>query len=610
MNSILTYLTNKPRLIIAFLTLLGLVLGALQLHPHLGVFNDDAEYLVLGDALASGQGYTWANDPLQPPHNKYPPGYPLAVAGVVALTGSADDVYDGIIPVKLLTLLAFAGALILLWLLLSRLQREPGIEPLLAVGLFAVNPFVLEYAVQIMSELPYTFVSLLTLLVAARYVGVSGHSLAKLVPRPIRHSLAKLDPRPIRYSLARLVPRPIRHSLAKLDPRPNRHSRESGNPSSGAGDSAETLNQEVPVGSPAEQGGASSLSWQRLLVLALLAALCYYLRGVGATVAVSLVLWLLLHRQLRGAIVVGGVSVVLIGLWQVRNAIALPVNIYSYQFFLKDQEDYYAGTIGLADLLARIASNVEHYVLAGFLDVNRPGLSVMVAAAAGCGWLIAAFGWGVQLRRQISLVAVYTFVYLGVILVWPYASGRFLIPVIPFLGYYGLFGGRVLVERVFSARFTQFALGVGVTALICLLVVANVTLIRTNLDRWSADPAEYYRFDPQWSTYLQSAAWLRENIGENDVIMARRHFAMYVYSGRLTAKYRYDTDDYEMGYLLSGTATKFVVEDAFAGARGDFSQLPPALAARNGSLKLVHATPREPPVRVWRLIRPPRAEAE
>ena len=130
MNSFLTFLANRTRLLVALFICLGVLLGALQLHPHLGLFNDDAEYLVIGDALASGQGYTWANDPLQPPHNKYPPGYPLAVAGVLLLTGHDDDAYGGIIPAKLLTLLAFAGALVLLWLLLSRTQREPGFRAL------------------------------------------------------------------------------------------------------------------------------------------------------------------------------------------------------------------------------------------------------------------------------------------------------------------------------------------------------------------------------------------------------------------------------------------------------------------------------------------------
>ena len=564
MNKLFALLANRTRLVLAFFICLGVLLGALQLHPHLGLFNDDAEYLVLGEALAGGQGYTWANDPLQPPHNKYPPGYPLAVAGVLLLTGHANDAYGGIIPAKLLTLLAFAGALVLLWLLLSRTQREPGFEPLLAVGLFAVNPFVLEYAVQIMSELPYTLLSLLALWAATRY-------------GPERHASAL------------------------------RHSRESGNPPSDRDENSIAAGPAAPIAATEPTTTRRRIPWRQLLLLAVLAVLCYYVRGVGATVVVSMVLWLLFHRQMRGAIVIGGVSAVLIGLWQVRNAIVLPVTIYSYQFFLKDQENYSAGTIGFTDLLVRIASNMEHYVLAGFLDVDRPGLGIIVSVIAGVGWLIAAFGWGIQLRRQFSLVAVYTFVYLGVVFIWSYASGRFLIPVIPFLGYYGLIGGRVLLERAFAPRAAQGIIVTGVSLLIAMLVVANGLLIRTNVERWSSDPAQYYRFDAPWSSYIQSAQWLRENLSQEDVIMARRHFAMYVYSGRFTAKYRYETYDSEMGYLLSGTATKYVVEDAFAGARGDFSLLPPALEAIDGGLELVYTTPRGPPVRVWRLERPPGA---
>ncbi len=537
MRSFFSVREQRTRLVFILFISIGTLLGALQLHPHLGLFNDDAEYLVIGDALASGQGYTWANDPQYPPHNKYPPGYPLTVAGVLFVTGQAADAYGGIIPVKLFTLLTFAGALMLLWLLLSRSQREAGIEPLLAVGLFAVNPFVLEYAVQIMSELPYTFFSLLTLLLGLVYL--------------------------------RFVQRSSSSARAQR-----------------------------------------RQSWGLLLLLAILAALCYYLRGVGATLAISLVFWLLFHRQVRAAALVGGVNVLLIGLWQVRNAVVLPVTIYSYQFFLKEQEDPLAGTIGLSDFIARVGANMEHYILAGFLDIGRPGISAIVGVIAALGWLIAAFGWALHLKRHFSLVAVYTFVYLGVVFVWSYASGRFLIPVIPFLGYYGLFGGRVILTQIISSRATQRIIVTGTSAFILALILANASVIRTNFARWSADPAAYYSFEPAWSSYLLTAQWLRENLISDDVILARRHFAMYVYSGRLTAKYRYDTDDYEMGYLLSGTETKYVVEDAFAGARGDFSLLPPALESRNGGLDLVYSTPRDPPVRVWRLERPPGTEAE
>ena len=273
--------------------------------------------------------------------------------GVLLLTGHADDAYGGIIPAKLLTLLAFAGALYLLWLLLSRTLREPGFEPLLAVGLFAVNPFVLEYAVQIMSELPYTLLSLLALWAATRY-------------GPERHASARQNPRPDPHTHPNIQSSAPRHSRPLLHSRPLRHSRESGKPPSDREKNSIAAGPAAPISATERTTTRRSIPWQQLLLLAVLAVLCYYVRGVGAAVVVSMVLWLLFHRQMRGAIVIGGVSAVLIGLWQVRNAIVLPVTIYSYQFFLKDQENFSAGTIGFTDLLARIASNMEHYVLAGF----------------------------------------------------------------------------------------------------------------------------------------------------------------------------------------------------------------------------------------------------
>ncbi|MGH2370305.1 MAG: hypothetical protein ACRDI2_19190, partial [Chloroflexota bacterium] len=117
-------------------------------------------------------------------------------------------------------------------------------------------------------------------------------------------------------------------------------------------------------------------------------------------------------------------------------------------------------------------------------------------------------------------------------------------------------------------------------------------------------PARYYARRPEWGHYLAAAAWLRAHAGPTDVAMARRHFALYVYSGRFSDKYRFDTSEAELAYLLSGTARKFVVEDAFDELRGDFGPLPAALRARGGDLVLRFETA-EPAVRVWELVRPP-----
>jgi hypothetical protein len=117
------------------------------------------------------------------------------------------------------------------------------------------------------------------------------------------------------------------------------------------------------------------------------------------------------------------------------------------------------------------------------------------------------------------------------------------------------------------------------------------------------NPSGYYRQRPEWSHFIAAADWLRDNAGPSDVAMSRRHFALYVYSGRKSDKYRFDVSEEELAYLTAGMARKFVVEDAFDYLRGDFAPLPTALRARGGDLLLRFETA-TPAVRVWELVRP------
>ena len=45
-----------------------------------GVFQDDGIYVILGKALATGEGYRYLNLPGAPYATHYPPGYPLFLA--------------------------------------------------------------------------------------------------------------------------------------------------------------------------------------------------------------------------------------------------------------------------------------------------------------------------------------------------------------------------------------------------------------------------------------------------------------------------------------------------------------------------------------------------
>ena len=74
-------LALNPRLAAVIVASIALVI-ALTAIPSwpVGVFQDDGIYVVLGKALASGEGYRYINLPGAPYATHYPPGYPLLLA--------------------------------------------------------------------------------------------------------------------------------------------------------------------------------------------------------------------------------------------------------------------------------------------------------------------------------------------------------------------------------------------------------------------------------------------------------------------------------------------------------------------------------------------------
>ncbi len=110
----------------------------------IGAFQDDAVYLALGKAIASGEGYRSIYTVDAPVHVKYPPGLPLLYALLWRLGGSLQTVGR---LASFGSLVATAAAAGVLWTLA---RRELGLERGHA-ALWAVAPFLFEGAIQCFS---------------------------------------------------------------------------------------------------------------------------------------------------------------------------------------------------------------------------------------------------------------------------------------------------------------------------------------------------------------------------------------------------------------------------------------------------------------------------
>lgn len=142
--------------------LLFVLLSALFIYLHWTIFDkkidangDDSCYYLLAKSLSQGNGFTMPCDVAHQPHNHFPVGYPLVMALFMKINASLQFM-------KILNGLFLWGILLLIYLIQVRLtgNRLLALPTLL---LCLVNYHLLKYSILTMSEMPYTFVSMLSL---------------------------------------------------------------------------------------------------------------------------------------------------------------------------------------------------------------------------------------------------------------------------------------------------------------------------------------------------------------------------------------------------------------------------------------------------------------
>ena len=136
------------------LVTLHIVLCAALFDPKIHTGGDSVTYVLLAESiLETGDGYSLSLEPGPPePHTKYPPGYPLFLAPLVALFGR------NFVVLKLLSTLFTAGS-VALFCGYARQRRDPLPWFCLALA-FAASPGVIDYSRWMLSEAPFLFFTL------------------------------------------------------------------------------------------------------------------------------------------------------------------------------------------------------------------------------------------------------------------------------------------------------------------------------------------------------------------------------------------------------------------------------------------------------------------
>lgn len=131
-----------------------------------GVFHDDAMYVILARSLATGQGYRYLNIPGAPLATHFPPGYPALLA---VLWRVAPHFPENVVLFKTMNAAFFcASAVIVSMFARERLQSAPWA---IVVGLLsAVSVPLLVLVTMVLSEPLFLAMLLAILLIAERFV--------------------------------------------------------------------------------------------------------------------------------------------------------------------------------------------------------------------------------------------------------------------------------------------------------------------------------------------------------------------------------------------------------------------------------------------------------
>jgi 4-amino-4-deoxy-L-arabinose transferase-like glycosyltransferase len=163
---------SSPRRPLGWLAVLVVVGLSLRLLPVLCYGNADALYLAsdsdswgyhrLASSLLAGHGYTWDVRPPYAPNLYRPPGFPLLLLTVYALTG------PWFVAAVVLQALAGTAVIVLVFLLARRLGFSTRVA-LLAAAVQALDPVAIHYCNALMTETYTSALLLLTLGCLVRY---------------------------------------------------------------------------------------------------------------------------------------------------------------------------------------------------------------------------------------------------------------------------------------------------------------------------------------------------------------------------------------------------------------------------------------------------------
>lgn len=264
-----------------------------------------------------------------------------------------------------------------------------------------------------------------------------------------------------------------------------------------------------------------------------LAIAATFTRTAGLPLILAVGGWLYLRSAWKILAAFGAAFAVPSVAWWVRSQ-GVGGAQYVSEFWMANPYQPDLGTVGLGGLLARIADNLQGYVLTyipgGIAPYGGWVLVLVGIVLAGA----ALTGWVLRVRERLGLMELFAPAYFGLILLWPavWAGDRFALPLLlPLLVY----AGDALVQGAQRLHARGPLLLGGFVAL--LLVVPAAGTWRQSIDVARACSNAVRTGGPfacqsaGFQEFVSAARWLGENAPDGAAVFSRKPRMFYALSG-------------------------------------------------------------------------------
>jgi hypothetical protein len=288
----------------------------------------------------------------------------------------------------------------------------------------------------------------------------------------------------------------------------------------------------IPTRQPSERKWLAAFG-----AAAILAALT---RSIGITLLGAVFLYWVWERRWRPLLAFSLAAVSLVGSWLAWTALA-PHEVHGGRSYLTDVAVDSAERGLFLTLVGRLGTRVPDYVSKIFLwELPLPVTPATVAD--NVFWVLLLVGLGclglVSVWRRWRIGALYLILYCGLLAVYPWVVGRFLVPIMPLMVVV-LLAGTDLIRRRFNAP-----LGIGLA--LGLVLVVFVTGTHENVSRLQ-DLRDCDRsmpltspgcFNPNQRSLFAATRFVAANSSDSAVVVTSKDATFSYYSGRRSIRPR------------------------------------------------------------------------